>query len=209
MLFLDCVTPCRVLRDIEGTSFNSHAPFIHHLPSRKRFEAGLPIPVHCCWDGMAVLNAAPFTKHGLRFRGGEALDGIGDVNQVCVWYDKVLSCMCWLLLLWAGSGAHSTEHSRTSPPTHACTQFLQCCVAIGQYMTITASLMFNLTFVDVGHNKMNVTSCYLPYDRFLPLSEVRNFAATYEVHHDSLLHVCTDRVRAVPLFRVFTCVRRL
>ena len=34
-----------------------------------------PPQVHCCWNGMAALNAAPFTVHGLRFRAGVEVEG--------------------------------------------------------------------------------------------------------------------------------------
>jgi hypothetical protein len=45
----------------------SGAPFTSHPPAAARAAAGLPFPVHCCWNGMARLAAAPFAS-GLRFR---------------------------------------------------------------------------------------------------------------------------------------------
>lgn len=35
---------------------------------QERLRSGLPFPVHCCWNGLVVFNAAPFARHGLRFR---------------------------------------------------------------------------------------------------------------------------------------------
>jgi len=57
-------------RDIGGQMISSHNPYIRHEGSRNRFRQGWPIPVHSCWNGLAVMNAAPFTRHNLRFRAG-------------------------------------------------------------------------------------------------------------------------------------------
>ena len=42
-------------------------PYVQHPHSAARFEAGLPIPVTCCWNGMVSIDAAPLAK-GVRFR---------------------------------------------------------------------------------------------------------------------------------------------
>lgn len=33
-----------------------------------RLRKGLPVPMKCTYNGMAVINAAPFRLHNLRFR---------------------------------------------------------------------------------------------------------------------------------------------
>ena len=35
-----------------------------------RLRKGLPVPMKCTYNGMAVINAAPFQLHNLRFRWG-------------------------------------------------------------------------------------------------------------------------------------------
>lgn len=57
-----------VARDAGGLPFLGAPPFLVHPPSRARLEAGLPFPASCCWNGMANLDAAPFTHGGYRFR---------------------------------------------------------------------------------------------------------------------------------------------
>ena len=42
-------------------------PYVEHPHSAARFEAGLPIPVTCCWNGIVSIDAAPLAK-GVRFR---------------------------------------------------------------------------------------------------------------------------------------------
>ena len=42
-------------------------PYVQHPHSAARFEAGLPIPVTCCWNGIVSIDAAPLAK-GVRFR---------------------------------------------------------------------------------------------------------------------------------------------
>ncbi len=63
MIFYDCW----VARDAGGLPFANNRPFVAHQYSRLRLEAGQPFPVSCCWNGMALINAAPFRK-GIRFR---------------------------------------------------------------------------------------------------------------------------------------------
>ena len=63
MIFYDCW----VSRDASGLPFANNRPFVAHQYSRLRLEAGQPFPVSCCWNGMAVISAAPFRK-GIRFR---------------------------------------------------------------------------------------------------------------------------------------------
>ena len=40
-----------------------------------RLRKGLPVPMKCTYNGMAVINAAPFQLHNLRFRW-ESLPGL-------------------------------------------------------------------------------------------------------------------------------------
>ncbi|KZP21288.1 glycosyltransferase family 69 protein [Athelia psychrophila] len=60
-----------VARDINGTALEN-APFeriFHHPPSNSLFQRHLPIQVQSCWNGIAVLDPAPFYKPPhVRFR---------------------------------------------------------------------------------------------------------------------------------------------
>jgi Cryptococcal mannosyltransferase 1 len=63
-------TPFRdiwVARDARGNLFQHHTPWISSPEARLRIAAGLPAPVQCCWNGLAVFDATPFTQ-GLRIR---------------------------------------------------------------------------------------------------------------------------------------------
>ena len=40
-----------------------------------RLRKGLPVPMKCTYNGMAVINAAPFRLHNLRFRWESLLGG--------------------------------------------------------------------------------------------------------------------------------------
>ena len=57
-----------VARDVSGGSIRNWPPYSHYKPSADRIQAGLPLPVYCCWDGVVVLRFAPFMQHGVRFR---------------------------------------------------------------------------------------------------------------------------------------------
>lgn len=60
-----------VARDINGTALEN-APFesiFQHGPSQERFMQHLPLQVQSCWNGIAVLDSAPFyTPPHVRFR---------------------------------------------------------------------------------------------------------------------------------------------
>jgi hypothetical protein len=56
-----------VARDISGAHLVNHRPFTRHAASAAQLAAGLPVAMACCWNGLAVLSAAPFLN-GLRFR---------------------------------------------------------------------------------------------------------------------------------------------
>ena len=59
-----------VARDATGHRLVNRSPFItHHKPSQAALAAGQPVPMSCCWNGLAVLIAKPFMA-GLRFRAG-------------------------------------------------------------------------------------------------------------------------------------------
>ncbi|GAA5824305.1 hypothetical protein JCM5353_007014 [Sporobolomyces roseus] len=54
-----------VARDINGTALEN-APFeavFHHQESAWRFQRHLPVQVQSCWNGIAVLDPAPFYAH--------------------------------------------------------------------------------------------------------------------------------------------------
>lgn len=58
-------------REISGEMLSAHAPyFTSHGPSQELVTAGLPVPMYCCWGGVAKLHAEALAA-GLRFRGGE------------------------------------------------------------------------------------------------------------------------------------------
>ncbi len=64
-----------VARDTNGSLFLKQAPFVAEPAAQRRIARGLPFPVGCCWNGLVVLNAAPFLRHGTRVRcarGGAA-----------------------------------------------------------------------------------------------------------------------------------------
>ncbi|CAK0732893.1 hypothetical protein CVIRNUC_000197 [Coccomyxa viridis] len=57
-----------VMRDAVGRKVVPNSPpYVQHPHSAARFEAGLPIPVTCCWNGIVSIDAAPLAK-GVRFR---------------------------------------------------------------------------------------------------------------------------------------------
>ncbi|EEB88959.1 hypothetical protein MPER_13006 [Moniliophthora perniciosa FA553] len=69
-----------VARDINGTALEN-APFemiFHHPESSARFQAHLPIQVQSCWNGIAVLDPAPFYEPPhvrVRFRMARITEG--------------------------------------------------------------------------------------------------------------------------------------
>ncbi|KAF8513212.1 capsular associated protein [Gautieria morchelliformis] len=67
-----------VARDINGTALEN-APFeavFHHEESSDRFQKHLPIQVQSCWNGIAVLDPAPFyAAPHVRFRMAKLLEG--------------------------------------------------------------------------------------------------------------------------------------
>lgn len=44
------------------------APYVNHAYSVLRLSRGLPIPIKCCWNGLAVFDARPVQYGGIRFR---------------------------------------------------------------------------------------------------------------------------------------------
>ena len=67
-----------VARDINGTALEN-APFesiFQHGPSQERFMQHLPIQVQSCWNGIAILDPAPFyAPPHVRFRMARITDG--------------------------------------------------------------------------------------------------------------------------------------
>jgi alpha-1,3-mannosyltransferase len=117
-----------VSRDINGTALEN-APFeaIFHDPhSSDRFQMHLPIQVQACWNGVAVLDPAPFyTPPYVSFRMANLVDNecsASECSLVCndYWeagygrilmvprvklaYDKVrtgeLAWLGWFIELW-------------------------------------------------------------------------------------------------------------
>ncbi|KAF4613279.1 hypothetical protein D9613_010859 [Agrocybe pediades] len=67
-----------VARDINGTALEN-APFeriFHHMESSQRWQRHLPIQVQSCWNGIAVLDPAPFySPPHVRFRMARITEG--------------------------------------------------------------------------------------------------------------------------------------
>ncbi|KAK0460589.1 glycosyltransferase family 69 protein [Desarmillaria tabescens] len=67
-----------VARDINGTALEN-APFeqiFHHPLSSQRFQRHLPVQVQSCWNGIAVLDPAPFySPPHVRFRMAKIMEG--------------------------------------------------------------------------------------------------------------------------------------
>ncbi|KAG6914074.1 hypothetical protein DXG01_002550 [Tephrocybe rancida] len=67
-----------VARDINGTALEN-APFeriFHHQEASQRFQRHLPIQVQSCWNGIAILDPAPFyTPPHVRFRMARIMEG--------------------------------------------------------------------------------------------------------------------------------------
>ncbi|ORX40975.1 capsular associated protein [Kockovaella imperatae] len=67
-----------VARDINGTALEN-APFeqvFHHTESNHRFQRHLPVQVQSCWNGIAVLDPAPFyAPPNVKFRMARLPDG--------------------------------------------------------------------------------------------------------------------------------------
>lgn len=67
-----------VARDVNGTALEN-APFesiFHHGASQDRFQRHLPIQVQSCWNGIAILDPAPFyAPPHVRFRMARITDG--------------------------------------------------------------------------------------------------------------------------------------
>ena len=67
-----------VARDINGTALEN-APFeavFHHRDSSTRFQRHLPVQVQSCWNGIAVLDPAPFYEPPhVRFRMAKLIEG--------------------------------------------------------------------------------------------------------------------------------------
>ncbi|GIL63118.1 hypothetical protein Vafri_17243 [Volvox africanus] len=57
-----------VARDISGRMFTNRSPYVVYQPSVDRVTGGRPVRVHCCWNGLAVINAEPFVQKVLDFR---------------------------------------------------------------------------------------------------------------------------------------------
>ncbi|EFJ51823.1 hypothetical protein VOLCADRAFT_103314 [Volvox carteri f. nagariensis] len=57
-----------VARDISGRMFTNREPYVAYQPSIDRVVAGRPVRVHCCWNGLAVINAEPFVRKVVDFR---------------------------------------------------------------------------------------------------------------------------------------------
>ena len=55
-------------RDSDGNLFLKDPPYVTDPYSLERIALGLPFPVKCCWNGLVVMSAAPFSQHNLRVR---------------------------------------------------------------------------------------------------------------------------------------------
>lgn len=119
-----------VARDINGTALEN-APFesvFHHPDSQDRFQRHLPIQVQSCWNGIAILDPAPFyAPPHVKFRMARITEGecsASECSLICndYWesgygrilmvprvklaYDNVSLCFC-------SSGSHRVSSSRS------------------------------------------------------------------------------------------------
>ncbi|KAL7414687.1 cryptococcal mannosyltransferase 1-domain-containing protein [Mrakia frigida] len=83
-----------VARDINGTALEN-APFenvFHHPESSRRFQNHLPVQVQSCWNGVAVLDPAPFyAQPHVRFRMANLAAGecsASECSLICNDYTK-------------------------------------------------------------------------------------------------------------------------
>lgn len=60
-----------VTRDVEGRLMSRWYPYARHADSQALLRAGLPFPVSTCWNGIAMMDAKPFTVHGVTFHASE------------------------------------------------------------------------------------------------------------------------------------------
>ena len=67
-----------VARDINGTALEN-APFesiFHHPAAQDRFQRHLPVQMQSCWNGIAIMDPAPFyTPPHVKFRMARIMDG--------------------------------------------------------------------------------------------------------------------------------------
>ncbi|PNH12735.1 hypothetical protein TSOC_000317 [Tetrabaena socialis] len=70
-----------VARDAAGGRMRNLPPYSGDAWSADRLASGLPLPAYCCWNGLAVLRAAPFLR-GAQHRGGGGSGGGGDDGGV-------------------------------------------------------------------------------------------------------------------------------
>jgi len=128
-----------VARDINGTALEN-APFeriFHHPQSSSLFQRHLQIQVQSCWNGIAVLDPAPFySPPHVRFRMAKILDGecsasecslicndyweagygrIMMVPRVKLAYDKVGTCNRLVPFWMLTFGVRPTESVRNHP----------------------------------------------------------------------------------------------
>jgi len=79
-----------VARGIDGARFSKLPPYVSDAASVAQAHGGKPFRVYCCWNGIAVLRAAPFLR-GLRFRalgggsggGGGECSGASECSFMC------------------------------------------------------------------------------------------------------------------------------
>lgn len=57
-----------VARDVSGRRLNNTVPYVHEPETGRRLAEGRPVPVYCCWNGVAVLDAEPLRTGAVRFR---------------------------------------------------------------------------------------------------------------------------------------------
>lgn len=58
-----CGTPV-----LSGNVIQRNPPYVVERQSVQRLREGLPVAVKSCWNGLVALKAAPFAKHGIKFR---------------------------------------------------------------------------------------------------------------------------------------------
>ncbi len=79
-----------VARDSDGNLFLKQTPYVTDPYSLDRIARGLPFPVKCCWNGLVILNSAPFLRHNVRVRCARQF--------VCLSRESTQTCCCRVLL---------------------------------------------------------------------------------------------------------------
>ncbi len=83
-----------VTRDAGGAAARKLPPYLRDAAGARRLAAGLPAPVACCWNGLAVLDASPL-RAGLRMRWEVWRFPEADNRELHIPHRRVVRCRRW------------------------------------------------------------------------------------------------------------------